>query len=321
MSKFELPWSWRPALPGGGSAASRAAHPGALAMLLAIGIGGFFLVDPSSKDRAWASLPHPTSVQRPAMLQITADQAMQRGVQPSALGAARPFHLAAVDSISRERAEKCLTEAIYYEAGSESVEGQRAVAQVVLNRVRHAAFPNSVCGVVYQGSERSTGCQFTFTCDGSLARLPSRSGWQRATQVAREALDGAVFAPVGHATHYHATWMLPYWASSVAMVGRIGGHVFYSWKGATGSAGAFKQAYSGLEPFKTASTEPVAVPVNVEAVALSEANPALGDAVRGVEALEDPNNADLLNYRAADAERGAPRADETSVQQAIATAL
>lgn len=144
--------------------------------VVTLGAGGFFLLEAGSRDRAWASLPIAPPLQQPAVVRITPGQALQRGVQPSALEAARPFAFSAADTSSRERAEQCLAEAIYYEAGSESEDGQRAVAQVVLNRVRHAAFPNSVCGVIYQGSERTTGCQFTFTCDGSLARAPSANG-------------------------------------------------------------------------------------------------------------------------------------------------
>ena len=304
-----------------GASGLRGAPSSAVAALLAIGLGGFFLVDPSAKDSAWASLPRPAGVARPALMQITPGQAIERGIQPSALGAARPFAFAALDGTSRERAEKCLTEAVYYEAGSESPEGQRAVAQVVLNRVRHAAFPNSVCGVVYQGSERSTGCQFTFTCDGSLARVPSRAGWQRAMEIARRALNGEVYAPVGHATHYHANYVLPYWASSVAMVGQVGAHIFYSWKGVTGSAAAFSQAYSGLEAIK--ERVPTAVPGELAPVEVAQSleNPALTGKVRGIEALEDPGNGDLLNYKAAGTGGAASLPDEAEVKKAIASAL
>ena len=150
--------------------------------------------------------------------------------------------------LDHARAQQCLTQAIYYEAASEPDEGQRAVAQVVLNRVAHPAWPNNVCGVVYQGSERSTGCQFTFTCDGSLARTPSASGWRRAARVAREALAGVVYAPVGLATHYHTTAVNPYWASSLDAVGVIGAHIFYRWTGAAGSRSAFSARYRGGEP-------------------------------------------------------------------------
>lgn len=138
---------------------------------------------------------------------------------------------------------RCLTQAVYYEAASERDEGQRAVAQVVLNRVRHPAFPNSVCGVVYQGSERITGCQFSFTCDGSLARTPSVRGWDRAERVARQALSGKVEAAVGNATHYHANYVVPYWAPTLDKAATIGAHIFYLMRGVLGSPRAFHARY------------------------------------------------------------------------------
>ncbi|MDP5103072.1 MAG: cell wall hydrolase, partial [Erythrobacter sp.] len=101
---------------------------------------------------------------------------------------AKPFYSPAV-GLTHARAQECLAQAVWYEAASESEAGQRAVAQVVLNRVAHPSWPASVCGVVYQGSERSTGCQFTFTCDGSLARRPSGTGWARAQRIAADALN------------------------------------------------------------------------------------------------------------------------------------
>ena len=122
----------------------------------------------------------------------------------------------------------CLTAAIYYEARSESEEGQRAVAQVVLNRVRHPAYPNSVCGVVFQGSQRSSGCQFSFTCDGSLAHRPRLVAWARASQIASDALAGRGYAPVGDATHYHTKAVLPYWSHAFRRLGAVGDHIFYS---------------------------------------------------------------------------------------------
>ncbi len=161
--------------------------------------------------------------------------------------AARPFAFKG-DSAARARALECLTSAIYYEAGQESSDGQRAVAQVVLNRVRHPAFPASVCGVVYQGSTRATGCQFTFTCDGSLARQPMAGAWARARKVAEAALAGAVYAPAGHATHYHANYVVPYWASSLAKNAVVGAHIFYRWAGGWGRPAAFGKRYAGNEP-------------------------------------------------------------------------
>lgn len=150
--------------------------------------------------------------------------------------------------IDKARALDCLGKAIYYEAASESEGGQRAVAQVVLNRVSHPAYPKTVCGVVYQGSQRRTGCQFSFTCDGSLGRKPSATHWARALAIARRALSGEVYAPVGLATHYHTTWVNPYWAPSLAHIGTIGAHRFYRWPGAASRPAAFSDFYSGGEP-------------------------------------------------------------------------
>lgn len=146
------------------------------------------------------------------------------------------------------RALQCLTSAIYYEAGLEPDAGQRAVAQVVLNRVRHPSYPRTICGVIFQGSERQTGCQFSYTCDGSLRRKPSRYHWNRAKKVAGLALAGKIASPVGTATHYHTTEIYPYWAPSLRFLGTIGAHRFYSWKGSAGKARAFSQNYRGGEP-------------------------------------------------------------------------
>ncbi|WP_324807598.1 cell wall hydrolase [Sphingomonas sp. LY29] len=160
---------------------------------------------------------------------------------------AQPFVFGNGSAEARARATECLTSAIYYEAGQESTEGQRGVAQVVLNRVRHPAFPNSVCGVVYEGSTRQTGCQFTFTCDGSMARRPVPALWDRARRVAAAALSGEVYAPVGNATHYHANYVVPYWASSLTKTRVEGAHLFYRWAGNWGRPAAFTQRWSTSE--------------------------------------------------------------------------
>jgi len=162
--------------------------------------------------------------------------------------AAPPFSLNKADAAARDRALECLASAIYYEAGSQDADGERAVAQVVLNRVRHPAFPASVCGVVYEGSTRPTGCQFTFTCDGSLMRQPDRAGWDRARTIAAAALNGFVYAPVGTATHYHADYVVPYWAETLSKNAVVGAHIFYRWAGGWGRPTAFTQAYSRSEP-------------------------------------------------------------------------
>lgn len=134
----------------------------------------------------------------------------------------------------RDQAIACLAAAGWYEAGNDP-EGQRSVMQVVLNRLRHPSFPKSVCGVVFQGSERTTGCQFSFTCDGSMQkRFPSASDWNRARALGRSALDGAVDISVGEATHYHADYVVPWWSGALQRVAQIGAHIFYRWPGSQG---------------------------------------------------------------------------------------
>lgn len=160
---------------------------------------------------------------------------------------AQPFALGRASALDRARALQCLADTIYYEAASEPDAGQRAVAQVVLNRVRHPAFPATVCGVVYQGSQ-AHGCQFSFACDGAMARIPSRGGWARAAQVAAGALAGSVYAPVGLATHYHTYAVTPAWNRSMVMTDAVGAHFFHRWKGFWGTSAAFAQRYAGGEP-------------------------------------------------------------------------
>ena len=176
-------------------------------------------------------------------LQVNAGIPLAGGPNPAAL----PFAFGATSAENRARALECMTSAIYYEAAQEPTDGQRAVAQVILNRVRHPAFPNSVCGVVFEGSTRNTGCQFTFTCDGSMAYAPMPALWNRARKVAEEALNGRVHAPVGYATHYHANYVVPYWASSLVKTDVEGAHIFYRWSGNWGRPASFTDRWSGLE--------------------------------------------------------------------------
>ena len=159
---------------------------------------------------------------------------------------ATPFSMGKA-SMAAAQALECLTSAIYYEAGRESDAGQRAVAQVILNRVRHPAYPASVCGVVFQGSTRTTGCQFTFTCDGSMERTPMAVGVGPRAQGRLAALNGAVHAAAGLATHYHANYVLPYWASSLVKTHIEGPHIFYRWSGGWGRPSAFHQRYAARE--------------------------------------------------------------------------
>ncbi len=154
--------------------------------------------------------------------------------------AALPFRLGSTLDASRDL--DCLTQAAYYEARGEGRDGMRAVAQVVLNRVRHSAFPNSVCGVVFQGAGRRTGCQFSFTCDGSMRGRVNQAAWNRAREVASAALSGAVYASVGNATHFHTTAVSPGWRNSLVRVGQVGDHLFYRFGGRSGSREAFSYA-------------------------------------------------------------------------------
>ena len=164
------------------------------------------------------------------------------------LRVAQPFVFKPATAEDRRRALRCLTQGIYYEAALEPTEGQEAVAQVILNRVRDPNYANSICGVVFEGAERTTGCQFSFTCDGALAQPPVAWAWNRARQVAERALAGHVSARVGTATHYHADYVRPWWAPTLNKLTQIGAHIFYRWKGVYGEPAAFRHAYSGREP-------------------------------------------------------------------------
>ena len=143
-------------------------------------------------------------------------------------------------------AQTCLAQAVYYEAALEPEAGQRAVAQVVLNRVRHPAYPNTVCGVVYQGYNQRV-CQFSFTCDGALLRTPQANLWKRAQAIARDALAGTVAEQVGTATHYHADYVVPKWAYTLGKITQIGRHIFYRFPGSPGMAASFYRGWGGRE--------------------------------------------------------------------------
>lgn len=251
---------------------------GGLAVAASVALAGSAWSNPNfdriSEARAEQTAPAPPPL---LVRDVAPEQAVaMNGEIPLASGpnpAAAPFSLGKSDSTARARALDCLTSAVYYEAGTQSDDGERAVAQVVLNRVRHPAFPSSVCGVVYQGSTRATGAQFTFTNDGSLRRQPDAAGWARAKRISEAALNGAVFAPVGLATHYHANYVLPYWASTLAKNAVVGAHLFYRWAGGWGKPGAFSQDYARQEPNASAlrsaalaalASRPAAAPASEE---------------------------------------------------------
>lgn len=219
----------------------------ALLLLLAIAVV-LRLSLPGSVTTAFDAASVPPQIESGKYLPLSAEQAISinsQTVDPVDIGPpAQPFR---ITGSGYAAALDCLAQAVYYEAAIDGPAGERAVAQVILNRVRHPAFPSSICGVVFQGAERPTGCQFTFTCDGALTRRPYGGEWAQANAVARAALAGYVFAPVGLATHYHANTVVPYWAASLSKANIIGTQLFYRWKGSWGTPAAFRQQYSQRE--------------------------------------------------------------------------
>lgn len=230
------------------------AHPRetvGIVIIAAVTAAAIATTDPthvSRPQRRQAAPPAP-----PAMIvrPLAPDQAVKLNAEiPVSSGpnpAAAPFVFKG-NATARSQAVNCLASAVYYEAGNQDEDGARAVAQVVLNRVRHPAFPASVCAVVYEGSTKPTGCQFTFTCDNSLTRQPDADGWRRAVQIAESALNGSVYGPVGWATHYHADYVVPVWASTMAKNAIVGAHLFYRWAGSWGQPASFGKTYTGREP-------------------------------------------------------------------------
>lgn len=196
---------------------------------------------------------------------------------------AKPFVLTDKSLTDAEKALRCMTQAVYYEAGFEPAAGRFAVAQVILNRMRHPAFPKSVCGVIYQGSNRP-GCQFSFACDGSLLRAPSAKAWTEARQVAEQVLAGTVTSSVGMATHYHANYVSPYWAPKLHKITQMGAHIFYRWPGNWGRRVAFSGVYRGSEYIP-----PVSSLANMNADMAIAADAGLGDesALTAVKAVSD----------------------------------
>ncbi|MFO0541901.1 MAG: cell wall hydrolase [Phenylobacterium sp.] len=186
----------------------------------------------------------------------------------------------------------CLTQAVYFEARGESPAGQAAVAQVVLNRVRKAGFPKSVCGVVFQGSTRGTGCQFSFTCDGSMNRTRESRAWSQARRIATRALSGAVMTAVGDATHFHTVHVSPGWSQDLREVAQVGLHIFYR----MGRPAVTEQLAEATE-------SPVAADLRV-----SEARLVSGPPSDPVEVVEAPPMPALTAPQGAEPAAGAPAA-------------
>ena len=147
------------------------------------------------------------------------------GAALSSLVSFRPEHIKRAEKINDEA--KCLSQAIYYEAGTESLGGKMAVAEVIANRVRDHRYPDSICDVVFQGATRTTGCQFTFTCDGAMNRAPRGRNWDTSQKVAAHVLMNLNEERTGGATHYHATYVDPIWSAGLIKTDKIGLHIFY----------------------------------------------------------------------------------------------
>lgn len=134
-----------------------------------------------------------------------------------------------IEPAQLEREQRCLAEAVYFEARSEAEDGRAAIAQVVLNRVKSGVYPHSVCGVVYQNRHRKLACQFTFACEGKSLRITEPEAWKAALRIARDVYEGRIYlTEVGGATHYHADYVQPTWARKLKKMDAIGRHIFYS---------------------------------------------------------------------------------------------
>ena len=168
----------------------------------------------------------PPAPERPGLLARAPASPLRRGALPES--GAREIYTGLIPAADMARQQRCLAEAVYFEARSESDEGRAAVAQVVLNRVKSPLYPDSVCGVVYQNSHRYLACQFTFTCEGKSLRITEPGPWRDAVRIAREVYEGTTYLPeVGASTHYHAQYVRPYWAKKLKKMDTIGQHIFY----------------------------------------------------------------------------------------------
>ncbi len=132
-----------------------------------------------------------------------------------------------------EREQWCMATGIYFEARGENYRGQVAVAQVIMNRVEHESYPDTICGVVYQNQHRRNACQFSFACDGktNVNRTPEIAAWAQAQEITAKVLNEEIYLPeVANATHYHATYVRPHWARNMTRLTQIGLHVFYRFR-------------------------------------------------------------------------------------------
>ena len=190
-----------------------------------------------------------------------------------------PAHITRADEMSKQM--KCLAEAVYYEARSEATSGQLAVAEVIMNRVKDHRYPNTACDVVYQGATRTTGCQFTFTCDGALMRQPRGTKWDSAKAIAAHVMLNLEEPRTDGATHYHATYVNPVWNAGLIKTSKIGTHIFYrfprgaEWANARAAQQArFAQDESGDGADSTIMTVTTPDTADLNAQSLSVLSPA-----------------------------------------------
>ncbi len=208
------------------------------------------------------SQPNLSSTQTPAP---EAAQAIVEIKPPPPPPPPTPAELLGLTGKDRARHEKCLANAIYFEARGEPLRGQIAVAQVVMNRVFSPYYPNDVCSVVYQNAHMHLSCQFTFACDGKSKAITERGAWWRAQRIAKQTLDGKVWvAAVAKSTHYHAFYVKPNWVAEMKKMFRYGVHIFYRphrWGDGVREAGwvtpalaANSQPQSGPQPVSIQAT-------------------------------------------------------------------
>lgn len=212
-------------------------------------------------------LPGQSGRSGPLMLRASFGSA---GFAPAA---ASPFQLGNALESSREL--ECLADAVYYEARGETPSGQAAVAQVVMNRVRHPAFPKSICGVVFQGAYNRTGCQFSFACDGSMRHTRDLGAWNRARKIAARALSGDIANQIGSATHFHTLAVSPGWGPRLLRVAQVGMHIFYRFGRHGAATGGHAPTADDIAPSDIASlTADGKPPVIYAASAIGRADPA-----------------------------------------------
>lgn len=175
-----------------------------------------------------SSTPQPSD-DKPIVVASAAPEAASDSIEVAkSLPNGQPDYASLIDPKDSARQQRCLAEAVYFEARSEPEEGQAAVAQVVLNRVRSGLYPSNVCAVVYQDRNRPFACQFSFACEGKSLRVEEPGPWATAVRIAKDVTSGKIYnAKVGSALNYHANYVMPYWASTLKRVDRIGHHIFY----------------------------------------------------------------------------------------------